>query len=135
MHSPRFWLAILHVAGANQPKRSSSSFFVFVTAPPRCVFVHPLSSPPSSFGLHLHLALSLFLSCMYTCMYVCIYIYSPSKRRVWERGGGARIRVSFAAVPREAFGSRCRVCRKHRGSGHSLSRSGSRVQLCRRRGN
>lgn len=72
-------------------------------------------------------------ACIHACMYV--YIYPPSKRRVWERGGGARIRVSFAAVPREAFGSRCRVCRKHRGSGHSLSRSGSRVQLCRRRGN
>lgn len=108
--------------------------------PRRCVFVHhrALSSPPSSFGLHLHLALSLFLSYMY--MRVYIYISSsPSKRQVSKRGGGAplppRIRVSFAAVPREAFGSRCRVCRKHRGSGHSLSRSGSRVQLCRRRGN
>lgn len=33
-------------------------------------------------------------ACIHACMYV--YIYPPSKRRVWERGGGARIRVSLA---------------------------------------
>lgn len=129
-------------AGANQPKRSSSSsFFVFVTAP-----LAPLPPSPLRFRSSLVIATLLFRpsssSCsfafplLYVCMYIYIYLARPLRDK--SRKGvvvGRHIPRFFRGRAARSLCSRCRVCRKHRGSGHSLSRSGSRVQLCRRRGN
>ena len=104
------WLAVFHVAGANQPKRSSSSSFclcrsisvpglAFSFVVPCHSLASPSSSSPSSlFFITLSLSLSLSLSHS-----LCRSEASFQKGR--RCAPPTRSRVSFAAVPREAFAS------------------------------